>query len=288
MDTGADVTVINYRTFEKLGIELVKPTRLLTSANGRELGVYGEVEVKIMSKRASTTTRVSVMKGAKRNLLGVGQIRSLGLIAIIDAVCARSFDPLTEFPTLFEGLGTLPGTFEINLEEGTKPLHLYSPRVIAAGLCDKAKAEIESMLAKGVIEPMEQPTDWCSGLTIAPKANGGIRMCVDLTTLNKGVKRETYPLPRVSVMLATLSAGRVFSKLDANSGFWQVKLHPDSRRLTTFITPWGRYCFKRMPFGISSAPEFFQCAMEKILAGLPGVVCLMDDVLVFGRDENEH
>ena len=86
-------------------------------------------------------------------------------------------------------------------------------------------------------------------------------MCVDLTTLNKGVKREAYPLLRVSVMLATLSAGRVFSQLDANSGFWQVKLHPDSRQLTTFITPWGRYCFKRMPFGISSAPEFFQQAM---------------------------
>ena len=80
----------------------------------------------------------------------------------------------------------------------------------------------------------------------------------------------------------------MFSKLDANSGFWQVKLHPDSMLLTTFITPWGRYCFRRMPFGISSAPEYFQRCMEKILHGLTGVLCLMDDVLIYGRTPGEH
>ena len=139
-----------------------------------------------------------------------------------------------------------------------------------------------------MIEPVEEATDWCSGLTIAPKPNGAIRMCVDLTSLNKGVRREVYPFPRVSDMLSQLAEGRVFSKLDANSGFWQVRLDPNSKLLTTFITPWGRYCFRRMPFGISSAPEFYQRAMEKILDGLEGVLCFMDDVLVYGKDEREH
>ena len=79
-------------------------------------------------------------------------------------------------------------------------------------------------------------------------------------------------------MLSQLAEERVFSKLDANSGFWQVRLDPNSKLLTTFITPWGRYCFHRMPFGISSAPEFYQRAMEKILDGLDGVLCFMDGV----------
>ena len=113
-------------------------------------------------------------------------------------------------------------------------------------------------------------------------------MCVDLTALNKGFMRETYPLPRISEMLSRLSEGKIFSKLDANSGFWQVKLDPKCKLMTTFITPWRRFCFKRMPFGISSAPEFFQRGMEKILEGLEGVVCLMDDVLVYADDVETH
>ena len=144
------------------------------------------------------------------------------------------------------------------------------------------------MLALEVIEPVEQATEWCSGLTIAPKPNGSIRMCVDLTALNKGIRREVYPFPRISDVLSRLASGVMFSKLDANCGFWQVKLDPECKLYTTFITPWGRYCFRRMPFGISSAPEFYQRAMEKILKGLPGVEAYMDDLLIYGSSEAQH
>ena len=86
-------------------------------------------------------------------------------------------------------------------------------------------------------------------------------------------------------MLARLSGAVVFSKLDA---FWQIPLVPESCPLTTFITPYGRFCFNKLPFGISSAPELFQKRMSKILEGLEGVVCQIDDVLVYGKDQAEH
>ena len=88
--------------------------------------------------------------------------------------------------------------------------------------------------------------------------------------------------------LAQLKDDKIFSKLDANSGFWQIKLSPQSALLTTFITPVGRFCFNRLPFGIMSAPEFYQKKMSHILSGLIGVVCMMDDVLVFGQTQQEH
>ena len=96
---------------------------------------------------------------------------------------------------------------------------LFSCRPIAAGLREQAKAEMNKMIEMNVIEPVEKPTDWCSGSTIAPNPNGKTRMCIDLTALNKSVQREVYPLPRISDMLTRLSKGRVFSKLDANSGY---------------------------------------------------------------------
>ena len=122
-------------------------------------------------------------------------------------------------------------------------------------------------------------------MVVIPKANGKIRICVDLTHLNKSVQREIYPLPRVD---ETLKGAKVFSKLDAMSGFWQIPLSEASRKLTTFITPFGRFCFNKLPFGISSAPENFQKPMCNMLEGLEGVLCLADDVLVYGQNQEEH
>ena len=92
----------------------------------------------------------------------------------------------------------------------------------------------------------------------------------------------------VEQTLAQLAGARVFSKLDTNSGFWQIPLSRESALLTTFITPFGRYCFHRLPFGITSAPEHFQRRMSDILNGLDGVVCMMDDVLIHRQTVQEH
>lgn len=125
-------------------------------------------------------------------------------------------------------------------------------------------------------------------MVVVPKPNGKIRICVDLTRLNENVCRERHILPAVVETLAKLAGARIFSKLDATAGFWQVPLHKDSAPLTTFITPIGRYCFNRLPFGISSAPEHFQKRLTQMLDGLEGTLCHADDILVFGATPREH
>ena len=124
------------------------------------------------------------------------------------------------------------------------------------------------MESAGIIEEITEPTDWCSPMVPVVKKNGNIRICADLKKLNMAVKRERYPIPSLEELLAKLKGARFFSKLDATSGFYQLPLDPDSSKLTTFITPIGRYKFNRLPFGISSAPEIFQRTMENILQGV--------------------
>ena len=121
-----------------------------------------------------------------------------------------------------------------------------------------------------------------------PKTIRKVKICVDLKRLNECVQKEFHPLPHVEETLAQPTGAQVFTKLDANSGFWQIPLASKSRMLTTFITPFGRYCFHKLPFGITSAPELFQCRMNSMLSGLPGVLCLMDNVLVFSKNQAEH
>ena len=123
---------------------------------------------------------------------------------------------------------------------------------------------------------------------MVPKKTGEVRIYVNLKSLNANVLREVHPLPAVDETLAQLTGAVIFSKLNANSGFWQIHLSLSSRPLTTFITPFGRYCFNKLPFGITSAPEHFQKRIGAILEGLEGVLCLMDDVLVFSRTKAEH
>ncbi len=110
-------------------------------------------------------------------------------------------------------------------------------------------------------------------MVVVPKQDGKVRICVDLTKLNTSVRRERLMLPSVEYILAQIGDAKYFSKLDANSGFWQVELDKESCELTTFITPFGRYCFKRLPFGITSGPEHFQRRMSELLQGMDGVVC---------------
>ena len=98
----------------------------------------------------------------------------------------------------------------------------------------------------------------CHGSCI--KSSGSIRICVDLKPLNESVMRKIHPLPKVDITLAQLTGAKWFTKLDTNSGFWQVPLAKESRLLTMFITPYGCFCFNKLPFGIASAPEHFSAA----------------------------
>ena len=120
------------------------------------------------------------------------------------------------------------------------------------------EAELCRLESEGIIEKVTHPTYWCAPMVPVGKSNGKIRICVDLKKLNDSVKREQYMLPNLDDIAPDLKGAKVFSKLDASSGFYQIPLDQESCSLTTFITLFGRYCFKRVPFGLSSAPEIFQ------------------------------
>ena len=126
------------------------------------------------------------------------------------------------------------------------------------------------MECMGVISKVEVSKSWCAGMVVVPKQSGEVCICVDFKFLNENMLREVHPLSKVETTLSQLSGVTVFSKIDTNSGFWQIPLDTESWLLTTFLTPFGRYCLNKLPFGISSAPEHSQTCLTKILVGIPG------------------
>ena len=128
-----------------------------------------------------------------------------------------------------------------------------------------------------IIKPVSTPTPWVSSLVTVVKP-GKLRMCIDPKHLNQNIKRSHYPLPTIEDLLPDLSKTKIFSVVDAKNGFWHVELDDESSYLTTFNTPFGRYHWLRMPFGISSAPEEYQRRQDQTVEGLPGVCSIIDDI----------
>ena len=289
IDTGAEVTVISERAHQNIGSpKLRPPQKTLRGPSNQELFVKGQFTAKLKNSDREVEQELFVVKDLHRHLLGHPAIKALDLAARVGAVGEDEKSPVARYPNLFTGLGKLDGEYSIQLEDGAKPFALTVPRRVAIPLMQPVKEELERMEKLGVISRASEPTEWCAGMVVVPKGNKKVRICVDLNHLNKSVRQERHLLPAVEQSLAQLAGARVFSTLDANSGFWQIPLDRKSALLTTFITPFGRYCFHRLPFGITSAPEHFQRRMSDILTGLEGVVGMMDDVLVHGRTTEEH
>ena len=288
IDTGADVTAVSEEIFKKLhGVTLRKTNKSLVGPAKHELMVCGQFTGTLTYKQSKTCQEIFVVQRLELPLIGRPAIEALNLISRINFVdSSERFVNL--YPDLFIGLGTLGVEYHIQLKHDAKPYALTTPRRVAIPLMPKVKQELTRMESMGVITKVDNPTDWCAGMVVVPKPNGNIRICVDLTKLNNSVRRERHILPSVEQILAQIGDSTIFSKLDANAGFWQVKLSKESALLTTFITPYGRFCFNRLPFGITSAPEFFQKQMSKILIGLDGVICMIDDVLIHGKTPQEH
>ena len=293
IDTGAAVNCIPFSMYERKRWGPLEPPgiRLLGAAETK-LVTKGVVTLKLFYKNRVVTDRFYVIDKLKTPLLGLTGIDKLEVVQRIGALTTAKGGEKAKwtqkFPELFNGLGTMKGTYKIELSENSEPLSVSSARRVPLPLLGAVKSELKKLEDQGIIEPIKKPTKYCSPLVVVPKPGGKVRICGDFVHLNKNIRRERFELPLVDDTLSKLSGASVFTKLDANSGFYQIKLDPESSELTTFITPFGRYMYKRLPMGISSAPEFFQREMAQIMEGMPGVACMMDDVGVVGRTKQEH
>lgn len=286
IDTGADTTVMTVMTFSKLKQrpKLIRSRPTVYSPGGK-VSCVGKFFATTVYKGHKYQYWITVIEGHyASNLLGKTVAKRMGLVARVNEINSD----LTK--DVFGEIGLLNcEPVKIELTNDAEPYSVNTPRRVPFPLLPKVEREIKCMLNLGIIEEVTEPTDWCAPMVPAPKRNKDeVRVCVDLKRLNKGVKRERYILPTLDDITPKLAGAKVFSTLDASSGFWQIPLDSSCQKLTTFITPMGRFCFRRLPFGITSAPEIFQRLMSSLLKGLDGTVVVMDDILVFGSNQEEH
>jgi hypothetical protein len=289
LDTGADVTVVPENCAPK---PLQTTKKKLFGPNQSQLKVVGTFKATLKFGDVTSTQELYVVRGLREPLLGKPAIQALRILQFVQSIGEGTYKE-TELrqahPKLFSGLGRMKEVYKIRQTANTVPYAVSAPRRVPLPLQEKVRAKLDELLGLDVIRPVTTPTLWCAPIVVIPKKDSkDIRLCVDLTKLNESVMRENYPLPSTDQLLAQLADAKVFTKLDCNSGFYQLPLDEASQELTTFITPFGRFCYKRLPFGISSGPEVFHRIMSQLLSNIPGVICDIDDVLISGRTQKEH
>ena len=235
--------------------KLTQTSTKLTNYTGNALPIIGQCKLTCEGK----DLEFFVVRTDQRSILCFKASQDLGLIKVV--LNTNKTDSLVkQFKDVFEGLGCLKTPYRIKVDPSVRPT-ICPPRNQPVALKSRIKEELDRMEQTKVIKKVEEPTDWVNAMVVVEKpCTKKLRICLDPRPLNKAILREHYQLPTLEDISTRLTGAKVFSKLDASHGYWQVPLDEESQLLTTFNSPFGRYCYTRMPFGIKSAQEIFQKA----------------------------
>ncbi|CAC5370009.1 unnamed protein product [Mytilus coruscus] len=274
LDTGARCNVLNRSDFRRIKTNnvLSKPDSRLKSFSGHNIECDCRITLPVTLKNQKHEVEFFVANTTSQSVLGAATCSEVGLIKRVNTLKAKYSD-------LFTGLGCLPGIHKIHVDDSSTPV-VHPPRKVPVSLKGRIKTELDRMLKLGVIVRQKEPTAWVNSMVTVVKSNGDVRICIDPKDLNKAISREHYPMKTVEEVVANIPNAEVFSKIDATSGCWHLKLDKDSSKLTCFNTPFGRYRFLRAPFGIKSIPEIFQRVMTEIMENIEGAEVIVDDILI--------
>ena len=215
--------------------------------------------------------------------------------------------PLTQekvestYADVFQGLGKFPGEpYKLRLKPDAVPAK-HRPRKVPVHLQEAFHEEVERLVKIDVLEPVTEPTEWVNSFVVVEKVidssnahsphhiiKKSIQLCIDPKDLNEALEREPYYSRSIDELISMFAGAKVFTIVDMDKGYWQVVLHPDSRKYTCMAFDIGRYQFKRLPMGSKVASDIFQRMLDSVYIGLPGVTGIADDMVIFGRDEEEH
>ena len=195
---------------------------------------------------------------------------------------------LQRYDSLFQNrLGCYKGT-PVNLDVDEMP-RFHKARPVPYALQGKVEAALKQMEDDGVLKRVTSSPCAAPIVPVAKKESEIVRICGDFSvTYNKCASLYQYPIPKIEDLHAALRGCKIFSVLDFSQAYHQIPLSPECQQYFTINTHVGLFSFQRLPNGVHSGPGVFQQILDSTLAGIPKVICYLDDILVAGVDHADH
>ncbi|KAI5718308.1 hypothetical protein M8J77_019339 [Diaphorina citri] len=301
IDTGAQVNVLPVNLLLQLGLSydiIKKNANIKLKTLSGTLPVIGTVLLRCYVGKAIHLIEFVVVQVECTPLLGLPTCKELDLVqrktsnyVSVEAHSIQSDQNnsiVDKYNDVFSGVGKVNcKPFHIKLRENATP-KIDATRKVPFGLYKPLKEELQRMEELGIIEKVNAPTDWVNSLVITKKKNGKLRTCLDPRHLNKFIVKPHFTIPTVEDIFSRLHGAKHFSVLDCSSSFWMVPIDEESSNLCVFATPFGRYRYLRLPFGLNVSSEVFQNTISSIFENEDGVEPYIDDIIIFGKTKEEH
>ena len=192
-----------------------------------------------------------------------------------------------EFPEVFSDLPGKTDLCQLRIDTGDSAPIALRPYRPPDKMKEGVRMEVDKLLSLGVAEPSFSP--WASPVVPVPKKDGSLRICIDYRRLNSVTVPDPYYMCTLEEILEKVGNSGCLSKLDLSKGYYQIGMDEESKDKTAFVTPFGKFRFNRMPFGLRNAPAIFQRTMEEVLRGcFECAAPYIDDILVFSENGGEH
>lgn len=291
IDTGPPCNVIPKHAFEKMSKKpSLQPTKVeITAYGGVRVPLKGTCTITIKKNSKNIDAKFFIVAVAKAQpLIGLETCQDLELISInnnVSEVKANGTEILDEYKDVFTGIGLVNGEFHIKHWEDVRPT-IHPPRKIPLSLMPKLQQTLEELTEMEVISKVEKATDRVNSLVIVEKKDSSLWLCLDPKDLNKAIMREHYKPPTAKTISSKLNGKHVFTVIDMSN--WYKKLDEESSYLGTCNTPFSRYKFNRMPFGICVGSDVAQRMLDENFNDIPGVLTVHDDIFIAGKDTVGH
>lgn len=293
LDTGADICVLPESIARKIKPNFSRACTVtaVEAFGGHRIEIVGNVPIKMKRSGESCVIDFSVIQDGRGviPILGHEACEKLGLIKKLEILDNGSDleNFLNKYSGVFEGLGTFPQKYKIEVDSSSIPTN-KPPRRVAFALMEKLKHKLTQLVESKIIEPVNQPNNWCSNLVIREKPNGDLRLCLDPMDLNKVLKREHFLIPTLEEIKTKLVGKSYFSVIDLKDGFHQILLDEESRDYCTFSSPYGYFRYLRVPFGLNTSPEIFMKYNIECFKDIEDLVIYFDDLLIASKDKQSH
>ena len=313
VDTGAEGNVISLSTYKSLfpgspcndnGIptNLSSSSTIISAFGGHPVDHYGTCVLKLAHQGSCKPYPFHVVDVDGPTILGLPTCTDLNLVILNFGITTQKAskpsampkpicdpDPVAKDELLRKYGDCFQGEFHITVDPTVPPV-VHPPRRVPEVLKEPLKKELDSLVEQGILAKVTKPTDWVNSFVCVTKSTGALRLCLDPEDLNQAIKRPYYFTPTLEDVLPKLNGTKCFSILDSRSGYWNIKLDQESSLYFTFNSPFGRYRFLRLPFGLICAQDVFQRKVDEFFGDLPLVTGITDDIVVYGynSDFSDH